>query len=275
MSEETLEELVRQIAPVQTFKILKLFGFGEPMIHPKWEKYAAKLLNAGSFNTCIVSTNGMLLTEDNARKLRNLPVEHLILSISVDGLSPEDCEYWRKGEKFSIIRENIHRAHEILGKHVEMNIASCIVLPEFVRVDSYEEVGRILRESETWKQEEFPFVAVSTGLTVPDVDNVIPGTKIVEAAILPKAINCSIPFKDIMIGNNGDILACVCGYDLYQSMKGAAIGNIIKDNLLDAFYHNEVFEQIRKDFLSGKNPTICGSCGQCSRNNVLCLQRTE
>ena len=274
MNEETLEELARQIQPIHTLKTLRLFGAGEPLLHPNWEKYASKLMNAGSFDTVEISTNGMLLTEENAIKLKNLPIKRIVLNISVDGLSPEDCEYWRKGEKFPVIRKNIHKAYEILGKRAEMNMASCVVLPSSVRIDSYEEVACVLKESETWKREEFPFVTVSTGLALPNADR-IPGTKVVEAAILPKPISCSIPFRDIMVGSNGGILACVCGHDLYMSMKGASIGNVMRDNLLDVFYHNEVLEQIRKDFLSSRNPKICGSCMRCSRSTILCLQRTE
>lgn len=274
MGKETLEALVRQIQPIHSLKTLRLFGAGEPMLHPEWEKYAARLMNAGSFDTVEISTNGMLLTEENAIKLKDLPIKRIVLNISVDGLSPEDCEYWRKGEKFPVIRKNIHKAYEILGQRAEMNMASCIVLPSSVRTDSYEEVARVLKESEAWKREEFPFVTIGTVLASPNA-NSIPGTKVVEAAILPKPINCHIPFTDIMVGNNGDILACVCGHDMYINMKGASIGNIMRDNLLDVFNHNKVLEQIRKDFLSNHNPEVCGTCARCSRSSILCLQRVE
>lgn len=274
MNEETLGELIRQIEPIHSLKILKLYGSGEAMLHPDWGNYASRLLSFGSFDTCLISTNGMLLTKENVVEIMDLPVERIALNISVDGFSPEDCEYWRKGEKFSVIQKNINRAYEILGQRAEMTITSCVVLPSSVRVDLHEEVARVLKESETWKKEEFPFAKVSTGLALPNADN-IPGTKVVEAAILPKAIDCSIPFRDIMVNSGGDILACVCGHDLYLNMKGASIGNVKKDNILDVFYHNDVLKQIRKDFLSGKNPKICGTCTQCSRNSILCLQRTE
>lgn len=273
MNEKILEQLVRQIDSIRTFKILRLYGFGEPMLHPDWEKYAARLIEAGSFETVEISTNGMLLTEENAIKIKNLPIEHISLNISIDGLSAEDCEYWRKGEIFSVIQKNIRRAYEILNQRVAMTIASCVVLPSTVRADSYEEVVHVLRESEVWKRKEFPFAAISTGLAAPNAS--IPGTKVVKAAILPRPIYCGFPFQEIMVNNNGDIAACVCGHDMYMSMKGAIIGNIMKDSLLDTFYHNEVLEQIRKDFHAGKSPKICGTCLRCRDNSVLCLQREK
>lgn len=94
MSDEILEEVCRQISSIDTLKMLTFVGSGETLIHPKWADYTARLLKAcPTVEECVIYTNGMLLTRENAEKLKRLPFPKLRLVLSIDGVSPEDCEY--------------------------------------------------------------------------------------------------------------------------------------------------------------------------------------
>lgn len=274
MEEGILLELLQQIEHVQSFTTLKLIGHGEPMMHPQWQEYASQILKAGQFDTCWILTNGMLLTPENAQKLHDLPVKTLNIEISIDGFSPEDCEFWRKGEKFSVIRENVHRAYEILGERAEMYTFGCVVMPASVDINSHEEVMQAMNEAEAWRRKEFPFIANRSNLTYPYVDN-IPGTKVVEVATLPRPLWCDLPFHNIAISNNGDILSCPCGPMYLNDENGGRIGNILKDNMLEIFYNHPRLNQMRRDFIAQKEPVPCRGCALCGENRILCLQRTE
>lgn len=89
MSEEVLNTVIQQISSASHFKNLILIGDGETLLHPCWFEYTSKVLQAyRTFTSCTLYTNGMLLTEENVKKLRQLPIEKLTLVISIDGTSP-------------------------------------------------------------------------------------------------------------------------------------------------------------------------------------------
>ena len=98
MGKEILDRLCGQIASIHSFTNLNLVGCGETFTHPHWPEYVTRILKARpSFERCTLYTNGMLLTKENAERLKGLSIPNLQLVLSIDGTSPEDCEYWRKG----------------------------------------------------------------------------------------------------------------------------------------------------------------------------------
>lgn len=273
MTEETLSKVIQQIQSVDTFYELELIGSGEPLMNPNWYEYVCRILKAKeSFQRCTIYTNGMLLTEENARKLSLLPIKELDLRFSIDGISPEDCEYWRKNERFSVIRENVNRAYDILGKNVKMTVMGCVVLPADLDVQNAEEVETFLCESKMWREKEFPFVQHVNNLVVPYVK--IPGTKAVTASVFPKTCTCCNPFIRINVIANGDIISCGCGY-VFKNKQEYRIGNVSKDNLIDIFYDHEVFRRLRASLEDGSFSEICGDCVQRGGNMLPCLQRVK
>lgn len=277
MDDETLDAVVRQIKPVSTFKLLQLIGDGETFINPKWQDYTIRVLEAQpSFEAVTLFTNGMLLTEENVKKLADVPIDNLKLAVSIDGLSPEDCEYWRAGEKFSIIRDNLHRAYEILCRRkaeTVIAVTSCIVLPKRVNVSSAFEVESFLQESVQWLRNEFPFAECIPNLVMPWVDG-IPGVRNVKARRLPRQCGCVNPFHLVTIFADGGIISCPCG-EIFRDSGADCVGNVKKDDMLEVFYHNETFQEIRRDLLDGKTPRVCGICPQLSLPEILCLQRED
>lgn len=274
MNDEILEEICRQIRSVHTLKTLTFVGSGETLIHPKWSEYIAKILDAcPTAEECAIYTNGMLLTGENVEKLKRLPFPKLRLVLSIDGLSPEDCEYWRKGEKFSVIRENVRRAYDILGRDVDFVLSGCVVLPESVNAGNAAEVENFLKSSDRWRREEFPFMDFGNLLAQPLVAN-IPGTRVVDASVYPKPCSCINPFHFSAVWANGEILSCPCGY-LFENPKALRIGNIMKDRIVDVFYHGEVLQELRRELSEGRKPAVCGTCSQLGGSSVRCLQRTS
>jgi len=277
MTENTVNEIVRQVKPIRSFKTLVLVVEGEPMFHPKWQEYAIRVLNAsGSIEECVVYTNGMLLTQENAKKLKELPVQKLRLVVSVDGSSPEDCEYWRQGEKFSVIRDHINKAYNILcqrSEETEILISGCVVLPKNFDVHSACSVEDFLQRSSKWVREEFPFAKCTYQLAQPMVPG-LPGVKTIEVPRSPRLQVCTNPFFLTAISANGDILSCPCGYSL-RSENERRIGNIHENDLLEVFYQNKTLNELRNTLLDNKRPKLCGECSQLGGSKISCLQRTE
>lgn len=275
MSEDTLNELLRQIKSIDSLRTLSLVGGGEPMMHPNWQAFATRLLDTyGAFEECIIHTNGMILTKENAEKLKQLPVSKLSLRISIDGTSPEDCEYWRKGERFSTVCENVNRAYDILGGGtITFAVGGCVVLPASLNVDSAEQVEKFLKESGEWRKKAFPFAIHGNGLAFPVVED-IPGTKSVDARVFPKECSCENPFIAIAVQANGDIVSCHCGY-IFRDEKAYRIGNIKKDQLMDVYRNNKTLQSMRTVMTNQEKPSECGRCAYLGGNRILCLQRTE
>lgn len=273
MTDEILEEICKQLPSIDTLKTLNFLGGGETFIHPKWSDYIARILKVcPSVEEYVIYTNGMLLTKENVEKLKRLPFPKLRLVLSIDGLSPEDCEYWRKGEKFSIIRENVHRAYDILRHDADFVLSGCVVLPESIDIDNAAEVENFIKNSDRWRRQEFPFMTCSNLLAQPLVKNV-PGTHVVDASVYPLHCSCRNPFNFSAIWANGDIISCPCGF-LFENPQILYIGNIKTDRLLDVFYHGEVLQNLRRELLSGRRPAACGTCNQLGGSIVRCLQRT-
>jgi len=277
MNEAVLERTISQIQHITTLKELQFVGNGEPMTHPHWNEYAARILNANSsFEKFIMYTNGMLLTEENAERLKNLPVQKIFLVLSIDGMSPEDCEYWRKGEKFSVIRKNVNRAYDILSNRdgeIDFLVSGCTVLPASVDIGTPAEVADFLARAQEWRKKEFPFVEHSNGLAL-SYTGPIPGTKVVAVPTYPHVSTCNNLFKRISILSNGGIVSCPCG-SMSKNKDVYFIGDIMKDDLLDVFYNSEILAQVRNDFLSSNRPAFCGDCCQLYESKILGLQRTE
>ena len=278
MDEKVLDRIILQAHDIKTFKTLTFVGNGEPMTHPRWNEYATRILQeCGSIKEFVMYTNGMLLTRENVEKLSRLPARKIRLFISIDGISPEDCEYWRKGEKFPVIQENVNEAWEILGCQanldVEFVVRGSVVLPHFVDVSSPAAVKSFLEESQQWRKEMFPFAAHANVFAYPYA-NQIPGTKTVAASMFPYATTCFNLFSLVPIAANGDILSCPCG-PMTKNETGYIVGNIMEDDLLHVFYHNQDLLQMRNDLLNNRRPRQCGSCAGIGASKQLCLQRTE
>ena len=119
----------------------------------------------------------------------------------------------------------------------------------------------------------FPFAAHANVLAYPYA-NQIPGTKTVAASMFPYATTCFNLFSLVPIAANGDILSCPCG-PMTKNETGYIVGNIMEDDLLDVFYHNQDLLQMRNDLLNNRRPRQCGSCAGIGASKQLCLQRTE
>lgn len=270
---DVVVEMCRQLKG-ESFQSLHLVGNGEPLMNPKWDEYISYIVSQCNIPSITIYTNGMLLNEGNIQKLKNLDVAEKVLCVSIDGISPVDTQYWRKGSDFDVIKSNLHRVHEELGNDVFIAVPSVIVLP--ATLDYTDEVGveAFLESSRQWLCEAFPFAHVGTYLAAPYPTKPIPQTQIVDASVFPQVTHCRVIFNTIAISSNGDILACPCGY-IAVNKDIAVMGNVLKDNILDVWYGNSVINEIRDKFLKGEKPVQCKACYNLGGDKIRTLIRTE
>jgi radical SAM protein with 4Fe4S-binding SPASM domain len=103
MSDAIFERLVKETA--STAEHMMLIGLGEPLMDRKIFDRMAYCERHGI--ATLISTNGTLLDEEQARKLLDSPLAHITLSF--DGASKETFEHYRKGAKFEKVRDNFVR----------------------------------------------------------------------------------------------------------------------------------------------------------------------
>lgn len=132
MSQETFAPLLKELhawntKQPNTIRECFLHMFGESVAHPRFSEWVNKLAlpveeGGAGISTLIVSTNGMPLNESLARKILELPLHRLI--ISLDGMSKEILEKIRRGVKFEIVQKNVDtflklaRQRSALGRQI-------------------------------------------------------------------------------------------------------------------------------------------------------------
>jgi sulfatase maturation enzyme AslB (radical SAM superfamily) len=222
--------------------MLYFSGQGEPLLHPEWYNMLEHLLNnVPSVKTVQIVSNGMTLTPKNVELLAKLPCEYLEMGISIDGASPADSEFWRKGSVYSKIKENILHAHSILHK-VKFSILSTCVLPSyFNNISEYEKVEEWLVGCGNWLRSDFPFATVFShpSMSLEDISDAT--CKYYEETGNVRI--CNRRFQWITVDAAGDVIGCGCG-------KGErhVLGNILEDNMYDVWLRDEKMQMRRNDF---------------------------
>lgn len=103
MSDAVFERLVKETA--STAEHMMLIGLGEPLMDRKIFDRMNYCEQHGI--ATLISTNGTLLDEEQARRVLDSPLAHITLSF--DGASKEAFEQYRKGAKFERVRDNFVR----------------------------------------------------------------------------------------------------------------------------------------------------------------------
>jgi MoaA/NifB/PqqE/SkfB family radical SAM enzyme len=105
MAEQTFERTLAGIQARSPKPDIFIGGYGEPLYHPACLGMIEKAKSLGLHVSLI--TNGILLTEDISRKLIELQLDRLW--VSLDGASPESYTDVRLGNALPVILENLKR----------------------------------------------------------------------------------------------------------------------------------------------------------------------
>lgn len=108
MEENTISDIFNQIDQLPELRKVHLGGFGEPSTHPLFFEVLAKIKERNLFAEFI--TNGYFLTKENAKKIIDLKVDRIV--ISIDAPEKETFEEIRLNSDFNQVLENINNINE-------------------------------------------------------------------------------------------------------------------------------------------------------------------
>lgn len=132
----SLEVFKRLIEDIGFTKELYVFGGGEPLLHPKFDKIISMASKLSDFVG--ISSNAMLLNKENTEKLKDSRLSEL--TVSIDSPDPKEYSLIRKNANLKQIKKNLRyftfktqiplRVHAVLSS---INLISCLGLPKLAK----------------------------------------------------------------------------------------------------------------------------------------------
>ena len=279
----------RLVDDLPTLEKVTLQGLGEPLLAPdlfRMLEYAAERGIRMGFNT-----NGTLLTRPRARRLVELGVDWL--HVSVDGATAETYQSIRHGSDFARVRENViglveeMRAQKAERPHVMLvfvamrrNIRE---LPALIRLASEWGVGRLwvqnlshsfsdtdpsgsygeirdFAEAEAlWAEpDEESERLLDESRAVADelgVDLRLPRLEQPARTWPPGTPGCHWPFGSAYVTHDGNVQPCC----MVMGADRAILGNVERD-AFSALWHDAPYTEFRAGLLGDEPPDVCRGC---------------
>ncbi len=222
----------RLIAEIRSFggvKSLKLYGFGEPLLHPHIGEMA-RLADTAS-ERVELTTNGTPLTAARAQQLIAAETDYVRVSIY------KDTENQRSYS--GLIRRNVERLRKLRddqGKqkpHIFMKVFTPDELPALK--DSYAGIA-----------DDFGYDGFHSQ-----------GSDLLTAESLTGSqIACPYPFYTMLVKSNGDVVPCCVGWE-----TSLVAGNV-NHNTLAEIWRGEKFANIHRLHLKGQRARMA-ACAHC------------
>jgi radical SAM protein with 4Fe4S-binding SPASM domain len=240
MTDLVFERLVRESGP--TAEHMMLIGLGEPFLDAKIFDRIEYCRRHGV--STLLSTNGTLLTEEVSARILASPLEHITLSF--DGATKESFEFYRKGARFEVVRENFVR----LARMKRERGAKVQIVVQMVRLErNAGEVDAFLR---FWRA--VPGVDLvrvkedETNLLRPEAERAVAGA----------GRPCHYLWRGPMyVKHNGDVYACCQSYML----GGKPVGRVGEQSLGEIWNADEM-QRMRRLHAAGRagEIDICSRC---------------
>ena len=279
----------RIVDDVPTLEKLTLQGLGEPLLAPDFFRmleYAAERGIRMGFNT-----NGTLLTRPKARRLVELGVDWL--HVSVDGATAATYESIRDGSDFARVRENvIGLVEEIRAENAERPDVMLVFvamrrnigeLPALVRLAADWGVGRLWVQNLSHSfsdtdpsgsyREIRDFAAAEALWAEPDaeaerlldesraiaddlgVELRLPRLAQPERTWAAGTPGCHWPFGSAYVTHDGNVQPCC----MVMGADRAILGNVERD-AFSAVWHDTPYTEFRADLLGDEPPDVCQGC---------------
>lgn len=260
MPEDTWKKIVEYIKMTPSIRRVHNVMSGEMLMHPNWEKYLYHLAENTNIDTFYFSTNGILLTKDNIDRLLKIPFKSLEISVSIDGLTPEENDRYRLGTSYQKIKESLYYLLSI-RPDFPLRIQNCHFL-------TMEEVNNIkysaseVSDFPEYIKNDFKMYPQIAFVTVPTFGY---NEKLAEYfkdhhvhRELIENINdgmCELLFSTISINSKGEYVPCGCGNFRNEYIQH----NVNNMNILE-FFNSDFMKEARECFLNGTYPDACRNC---------------
>lgn len=268
MSWDTLQSVVKQLKPIDCISTLSTVGNGEVFVHPEWYEMTKYILSELNVKTLCLYTNGMLLSEEVVRKLNSFDNVNILLEISIDGTTPEECEKYRKGCKYSVIRDNLYYALDNLNDNINVTILNLYMPKEDDLVKTNYKV-QFKNPEPQYIKNDFPNINIISRKAVIDGDELgeIKGFKKILVKKEAPYSTCFNTFFRLAIDNEGNLIRCSCSKAFNQ-----IIGNVRESNILEKWKNDEQMKLARQHILDKVyDKDFCSGCEQKSKEPYFVL----
>jgi len=256
--ELTFEEIKKSVDTFADAGVLNMVvSGGEPLLHPRIFDIIEYIRSKPM--SCIIFTNGTLITEDVVKKFKELSI--VSVAMSIDGATPETNDSFR-GVKGSF--EKTRKAIEMMleaGIPVRINVC----LHKGI-VDEFNDLLNLFRK---WKISDYSIGPVSyTGrseesdfvITPEEYKKVLKQLKEYESArggknelpYVPQRTNCGAGMNSLTVKSNGIITLCSPFPD------EISLGNIRTDSIREIWNNSELLNEIRRVDVSENE--MCRGC---------------
>ena len=224
--------------------------YGEPLLSPDIFKMIRYAKEVGINNTAM-STNAVLLTEENAKKIFESGLD--VLVIDFDAFTKENYEKIRRGAKYETVLKNVKRFAELKTEEEKMGNNKPYTILQIIEMKRTEhEVDRWI---DFWK--EYPFhLQVKRFNTRAQQHKDI--TQLSEewqrVRTNQKRQPCSFLWELMVFGSNGNVSTCCNDYDIKLDL-----GNVKEQSVLE-IWNGEKFRKLRELHKKGIYPSICKNC---------------
>jgi radical SAM protein with 4Fe4S-binding SPASM domain len=204
-------------------KSLKLYFFGEPLLHPEIGEIVR--LAKAACDRVELTTKGMPLTEKRSQELIDAGLDYLRVSVYLDIAHPEN-----------VVR-NVRRLHELRSDRAKPFI-----------------FAKVFSEAEAEKVRPFYF-EIADEIGVESLHSI--GSDMIQIGRLyGTQIACPYPFYNLVVKSNGDVVPCCVAWE-----KSLVVGNV-KHQTLAEIWSGEPLARIHRLHLSGRGQELA-ACKNC------------
>ena len=257
-NELTTEEIKRLIDELANTGVLNiLVTGGEPLLHPDLFDIIKYIRSKPM--SCMLFTNGTLLTEKSVNTLKELGV--LSVTVSMDGATPETHDAFRGGESFEKVVRAIKMLKEV-GIPVKINVS--------LHKGILGEITDLLTLFEKWEIKEYYLGPITyTGrlersdftITPEEYKKVLKQVKEYEISVgrakkklpyFPELITCGIGMGNLTVRSNGSVAPCITFPD------DISLGNIREVRIAEIWNNSPVLNKMRR--ISASENEKCKEC---------------
>ncbi len=270
MSLENFERVLNQLSGVQE---VMLQGLGEPLLNPDFVEIVRAAKTRGLRTD--TSTNGTLLTTEISAGLIEAGLD--LMSVSIDGTTPETYERIRRGARFDPVIKNVQRMAELKQKrgvnHPKLNIGYILTnhnyhqLPDLVNlaadigveeinvwplqgVETYADIGDLSLEGQNMAAVKRSLTEARRFASNNGIALTLPALERVYNAPL-----CEWPWRGTYVTWDGYVTPCciMCYPEIYN------LGNLFEEDV-QGIWNGTAYQQLRAQLRSDNPPSFCKGC---------------
>lgn len=258
MSWDTLEKVLEVVHKVPTIETLDIVGNGELFLNKEWYEMTSYALERLKIKRVIMYTNGMLLKEENVRKIKKLNVDSIQLDVSLDGKNAEENDCYRLGSVYKIARQNVLRAQKMLknDSRVRIVVTNCypierqqipvdrvvkqddVEVPSFIR-EGFLDLDKVSKWTLGCEGFDERLGLVKERVRFSDVD-----------------LKCLDLFHRLAIDAFGKMVFCSCWQGDVE-----VIADVFQDDIISCWFNNDKINYARNSIINGiEEAGICEGC---------------